>query len=300
MRGKVRKFTNASLRAVGFEAINRTINKTASVAAIYNLDQRLARIRAGHSRSGFYRAQMMRAYAWTGADIERIVNGKPNLKDYATVTRRMVAETNVSGLDAMDAPLWTHTELGKRLGAFTSWYRQMGYVMMDAVWEAKQGEPGKLVAMLIGGVISTALVDAVRDFLKDQNDEWWWNLTFALLGGLNLGFLAIMAESALWAVRKQGGILTNFIQDNLIFPQAAWLAKFGDQFIKLFKYDDYKAFHDWVKSFPAGSIVETNLYRLFHAEWDTGLNEPRGRGSRAVQGGYNFKPIVNYPVAADR
>ena len=260
LRSKVKRGTRAFLRTVGFEAINRFINKASGIASQRSLDDSLYHIRAESSKAQFFRMQLARQYNFTPAEIQEMVDGKPSREQLARVVQQFVAQANVYRLNPLDSPLWAQSEWGRAILSLTSFYRSMGYILSDAIWEAKHGSPRKLVTFIVGSAVSNLTIDGiVMDVLTDNDDDdWGEKLYWALFGGGMLGMLGVVHSNIVWASRTGRG-QPDWVKPFISVPQLEWMCDTFNKILDVIKYNDLLAYDKLTRQVPAAKVLKTNL-----------------------------------------
>ena len=260
LRSKVKRGTRAFLRIAGFEAINRFINKASGIASQRSLDDSLYHIRAESSKAQFFRMQLARQYNFTPAEIQEMVDGKPSREQLARVVQQFVAQANVYRLNPLDSPLWAQSEWGRAILSLTSFYRSMGYILSDAIWEAKHGSPRKLVTFIVGSAVSNLTIDGiVMDVLTDNDDDdWGEKLYWALLGGGMLGMLGVVHSNIVWASRTGRG-QPDWVKPFISVPQLEWMCDTFNKILDVIKYNDLLAYDKLTRQVPAAKVLKTNL-----------------------------------------
>ena len=278
------KISRKALKALGFEFANRQLNKASSLAGVNFLTERIAKIRAGHSQSEFYRKQMKREFDFTDADIDRMVaRGIDNMiaagemTDVARVAQTFAAKANLFRENPGDIPPWMRTEWGKRMMALQSFNRNMGNILADSIWEFKEGNPRKFITFLLGAGVSEVALDEIRKWAFDRDDlehGFFPKLFMSILGSSSLGLMGSYIEDAIWVYRT-GGDWEEALSA-VYPPQGEFNWDLAKNLFNILWEHDRESVHKLAKDVPIFRVFEANVERVIQGKWKTNLNR-RGR-----------------------
>jgi len=202
--------SKAGLRAVGFEAINRHINKVGNLAASDALTEGIMFLR--HPKSGVLRRLWGRDAQGVRNMLIRDLNQTDEMIDDAMangITDEMRAraiqaarqKTNITGESPMDRPSWMNGGIARRILSYMSYVRSQGNQFMDALWHARRGNLAPLSRTIFlyapVGLGMLALKDAVFNRGDDDDDDTFFAKLFgAYMEMGTFGLLGSFGEDA--------------------------------------------------------------------------------------------------------
>ena len=289
---KTAELAKDTLRGLGFEMANRTLNKAASIAAIYWLDEIVTKMRRGHKNSLFYRSVLKRELQYNDSQIDRMIIDGVTAKDLALIIQQTVEMVNVYRENPGNVPPWMKTEMGVTVMALNSFNRKMGQNLANGIWEARQGNPRKLATLLLGGYVSQIAIIALKNMLndRDDNDEWWVKGYMTMLMSGSLGLQGAYASDLAWAYRLDMNTMET-LTTLAMPPTWGWMVDFTGDFANAIIKLDKKHFDKLSKDVPIFKMIAANSYRMIEGKWHTDYNTYRKRGSRKKRSGDMVKNI---------
>ena len=289
---KTAELAKDTLRGLGFEMANRTLNKAASIAAIYWLDEIVTKMRRGHKNSLFYRSVLKKELQYNDSQIDRMIIDGVTAKDLALIIQQTVEMANVYRENPGNVPPWMKTEMGVTVMALNSFNRKMGQNLANGIWEAMQGNPRKLATLLLGGYVSQTAIIALKNMLndRDDDDEWWVKGYMTMLGSGSLGLQGAYASDLAWAYRLDMDTMET-LTTLAMPPTWGWMADFTGDFANAIIKLDKKHFDKLSKDVPIFKMIAANSYRMIEGKWHTDYNTYRKRGSRKKRSGDMVKNI---------
>jgi len=213
LSGAVGKGARGTLKSVGFNAINRNINKVTSLSAKYDLMRGLDLIKQGKGgvfrqmwgySSKAYRSKLKRYYKFTDADINRMMEKGANQKDLARVQQMAPEAINLYNESGIVKPRILSQYGARQLMTYTGFTRGYGNQIMDIIHFAKEGNIAPLAKWFFGTQVSGAVAIKLRNMIFDRQREdanwlsYLWHNTLAAGG---LGLVGAAAEQFEFAFR---------------------------------------------------------------------------------------------------
>ena len=206
-------------RITGGEFVNRELNRFASVAALRTLDEALSAAKLGNMDA---LNDMRKFFAFTEADLTRMVNGGVRELDVGKVAGIMAARTNLSVPTAMDTRVMFKSPMMRELFAFSAIQRAIGSMGGWAIESARGGNYMPLM-YLAGLPFAAAANNNVRNWLKGRDDgrkENYMHVAEALTDSGLGGMWSYLGGGGLHGQATGAGFVRGAMpQENLVHAQ---------------------------------------------------------------------------------
>jgi uncharacterized protein YejL (UPF0352 family) len=227
LSGRAAKGAGTLLRATGFVAANRRINLAVAVAMQRrNLDLMLDAIRQDKDSvwerrwgkdAGAARRYLQEELKFSEADVERMVLEGPSDKDMSRAIGKQLELVNAMNESPGSRPRWVAHPLWRMAFAYSTFVRKMYDTTKYTVNEAKAGNVRPLATLILAGAPTAAAMAAIKNWLKDREDEdeGFWD---GLLGFLTETGALGLAGSFRYAIARMNDPKADFFTDTFKPP----------------------------------------------------------------------------------
>lgn len=263
LSGRAAKGAGRLLRATGFVAANRRINFAVAVAMQKrNLELMLDAIRQNKDSvwqrrwgkdAGAARRYLQNELKFSEADVERMVLEGPSDKDMSRAIGKQLELVNAMNESPGSRPRWVAHPLWRMAFAYSTFVRKMYDTTKYSVNEAKAGNVRPLATLIVAGAPTAAAMAAIKDWLKDREDEdkgFWDGLVNFLTETGAIG----LAGSFRYAILRMNDPRADFFTDTFKPPHLEVGAKVIGGGIRALRDQDIKPL--WKGLASAGSGLD--------------------------------------------